>query len=473
MKVLLIFPPQSAKLVHGSLEQFKKVDVGAYPPLGLMCIAAYLKKYSVYDVQIVDAVGAKMNYEQLSTDIRECAPEVVGIYTSTFTIYDSHKTAKLVKQIDKKIKVIFGGPHIEIYPEETLNLPEVDFVVLGEGEISLLGLLDSLAGRKELSEVKGIGYKKNGELYFTEKRPLIPNLDEIPFPAREMTNYRKYYSLIGRNEIATTIMSSRGCPHRCSFCYVPYMGTLRLRSAKNVISEIEECIGLGIREFFFFDENFTVNKKIVTGICDEIISKKLNIVFYIRSRIDTVNEEMLRKLKRAGCERIQFGVESGSPRILKAMNKKITREQIEKTFHLTRKIGIPIYADFMFGYPGETEEEMEETIQFANKLDPDFVQYGVTMFLPQTKIYEDALRSGLLKEDFWRNLARNPTVDVFYPLGSNLYSRRELEEIQRKAYLSFYFRPKYLMKRLIGLRSFLELKRQLPAGFRLLRGRSA
>jgi radical SAM superfamily enzyme YgiQ (UPF0313 family) len=437
-----------------------------------MYVAAYINKYSDYKVEILDAACEKIDYSGLYKEVQRRNPKVVGVYTSTFSLYDSYKVAKLVKEVSHGITVILGGPHIEIYPEESLNLPEIDFVVISEGEISFTELINCLVKKKDFSLVKGIGYKKNGSLYFTERRPMISNLDELPFPVRQLTGYHRYYSFIGSKKIATTIMSSRGCPHRCSFCYIPYQGSLRMRSAKSVISEIEECIKLGIKEFFFFDENFTINEKLVIDICDEIISNRLNIIFYIRSRIDTVSEEMLKKLKKAGCQRIQFGVESGSPRILKIMNKKINLEQIEKTFEMTKKIGIPTFADFMLGYPGETEEEIELSIKFAKKIDPDFVQYGVTMFLPQTKIYEDALKNRLLKEDYWRIFARTPNNNISYPLASSDYGRNELEKIQRKAYISFYLRPKYILKRLSLLKNIREFIRQLKAGFQLLGGKT-
>ena len=469
--LLLVFPPLSSGLAYGSHEQFKNIDVGVYPPLGLMYISSYLGRYSDYTVKILDAVAEKISHEQLADEIRKINPRIVGIYTSCFTIYDSYKVARTVKGLNKEIQVILGGPHIEIYPEETLSLSDVDFIVMGEGEMVVLELLDAVSGKGRFSEIKGAGYKENGRFVINERRPMISNLDEIPFPDRTATDYTKYYSLIGNNAVSTVIMSSRGCPHRCNFCYVPYQGSLRLRSAQNVIQELEECVQLGIREFFFFDENFTLNKRLVSEICDGIVDKKLNIDFYIRSRVDTLNEDILSKLKRAGCNRIQFGVESGSPRVLEIMNKRIKVEQIRRVFAMVKKFDIPIYADFMLGYPTETMEEMKQTIAFAKELDPAYVQFGVTMLLPRTKIYEDALESGFLEEDFWRNLAANPAGDVLCPLASGEYARQELDAMLREAHVQFYFRFKFLVRKLLSIRSPLELKRQMRAGLALLVGR--
>ncbi|MDY6861401.1 MAG: radical SAM protein, partial [Thermodesulfobacteriota bacterium] len=199
-----------------------------------------------------------------------------------------------------------------------------------------------------------------------------------------------------------------------------------------------------------------------------IISRKLDIEFYIRSRVDTLNEEIIGKLKEAGCKRIQLGVESGSPRILKLMNKGIIIDQIKYTAGLVKKYNIPLYADFMLGYPTETKEEIEQSIRFAIDIDPDYAQFGVTMLFPKTKIYENALKSGFLKEDFWRKVTLHPDPDITYPIASERYSKEELEKMQYKAHLRFYFRPAFLIKKLYKIKNLKELKRQAQAGLKLL-----
>lgn len=466
MKLLLIFPPDTSVLSQGSLEQFKDIDVGCYPPLGLMYIAAHVLKNSHHEVEILDANVERMHFDAIEDEIRRRNPDIVGTYATSFTLYDSCQVVKAAKRADESMKVIVGGPHVDIYPEETLSLSGVDFVVMGEGEKTVTELLDCIerGNDSEYSKLAGMGYKVNGRTKHNTRRAYHHSLDDVPFPARKCTPYKKYYSLIGKNAISTTIMSSRGCPSSCNFCYIQYGRSLRMRSPKNVCDELEECVGMGIKEFFFFDENFTINKKRVMAICQEIIDRGLDIYFDIRSRVNTVDEEVLSKLNEAGCARIQFGVESGSPEIIKAMNKRISIDEVRRAFKMTKKVGITTYADFMVGYPGETKEQMLQTIEFAKELDPDYVQFGITMLFPQTKIYHEALSSGFLKEDFWKNAARNPSEYVKPPLASQTYSCEELEALQKKASLDFYLRPSYILKRLAKIRTFIEFKRQSLAG---------
>lgn len=470
MKLLLIFPPDLSALSHGSLEQFREVDVGCYPPLGLMYIAAYLKKYSKHDVEILDAGVEKLGYEGIKKAVKERDPDVVGIYASCFTIYDSYQAVKASKEAKDNVRIVLGGPHVDIYPIESLALSEVDFIVMGEGEATLAELLNYLENKgTQLSEIEGIGYKKNGQSFIATRRPYHPSLDALPFPARHLTPFKKYYSLIGKNEISTTIMASRGCPSNCNFCHIPYGRSIRMRSPSNVCDELEECVAMGIKEFFFFDENFTINRKRTIALCEEIVKRGINIYFDVRSRVNTVDEEVCLNLKKAGCERIQFGVESGSPRILEAMNKRISLELVEKTFKIAKRAGLTTYADFMIGYPGETKEDIEMTMELAERLEVGFVQYGITMLFPQTKIYNDALQKGSLKEDFWRNVAKDPTAEVSAPLASESFNKEELEEMLRTAYSRFYFRPRYIFRRLLSVNSLLEFKRQAGAGLHVMR----
>lgn len=468
MKLLLVMPAGGQTHSNVTPNSYRDLDIGLYPPLGLMYVGAYIQKYSSHDVQILDMDAERMGYAELGAEISRRQPDIVGIYITSFTIYDSYKVAQEAKKVDSKIAVVMGGPHVDIYTEETLDLPCVDYLVLGEGEVTVTELLNSLQESSDLSNISGIAYKKDGQRVVTPRRALHHSLDSLPFPARRLVPYQRYYSLIGTGNVSTTMMATRGCPSGCNFCYVQYGKTFRTRSAKNVADEIEACVKMGIREFFFFDENFTLNKRNVLAICEEIINRKLEICFDVRSRVNTVDENLLRKLKEAGCERIQFGVESGTPEILKAMNKNITVEEARKAFKLAKEVGLTTYADFMIGYPGESLDQIMRTIEFTTELDPEFVQYGITSLFPRTKIYHEALEKGILKEDPWREVAKNPVSDFLPPLASENFSREELERLQRLAYRRFYIRPKYILRRLRKVNSPLQLFRQARAGLSIL-----
>lgn len=470
MKLLLLMPQSGVSLSNVTPDNYKDLDIGRCPPLGLMYIGGYLLSKANHQVEILDIGLEHLDSQGLEREVERRSPDVVGIYTTCFTIYNAYEVAKCVKGVDRDIIVVLGGPHVDIYPEETLGLPCVDYIVTGEGEITVEELLNALESRQEPSKVRGIGYKIDGQGFLTPHRPLHPSLDNLPFPARGILPYRKYYSIIGNNEISTTIMASRGCPSGCNFCYVQYGRTLRMRSPSNVCDEIEQCVDMGIMEFFFFDENFTLNKKNVYAFCDEILRRGLKIYFDIRSRVNTVDEHMLQRLKEAGCERIQFGVESGTAEILEAMKKRITLKQVENAFSAAHKAKLITYADFMIGYPGENLDQIMQTIDFALRLDPDFVQFGVTSLFPKTYIYKDALERGVLKGDVWRVMAKNPTPDFLPPLGSETFSREELERLQRMAYRKFYLRPKYVLRRLTKVGSFTQLYRQAKAGYHVLAG---
>lgn len=466
----MVMPPGGPSLSNITPGNYKDLNIGHYPPLGLMYVAAYLEKKSAHHVEMLDVTVEGLDYRGLEGEIRKHAPDAVGIYTTCFTVYNAYEVARCAKGVNPNTIVMLGGPHVDIYPKETVSLSEVDYLVLGEGEITVKELLDALEKRQDPSNIAGIVYKRNGEKHVTAHRPLHHSLDALPFPARHLLPYKRYYSLIGKSEISTTIMASRGCPSGCNFCYVQYGRSIRMRSPENICDEIGQCVEMGIREFFFFDENFTINRKKVLALCDEIKKRGLKVYFDIRSRVNTVDEEVLGRLREAGCVRIQFGVESGTQEILQAMNKRITLEQVWKAFRAAKKVGIITYADFMLGYPGENLDQIKKTIDFALELDPDFVQFGVTSLYPKSKIYYDALEKGHLKTDVWAEMSSNPVENFLPPLASETFSREELEALQRLAYRRFYLRPSYMLKRLLKVNSLTQFFRQARAGYHVLSG---
>ena len=468
MYLLLLNPPYERSMFSLVAADFlKDIAFGFYPPLGLLYVAAAVEANSSHKVEVLDADVEGMSYEAIQQEVRQKNPDLVGIYTSSVALSMAYKTAKAVKEVNINILVIAGGPHAQIYPQETAALPEIDYVILGEGEENVVNLLHCLEQDSDPACLDGIVFQRDGEIIVSPRINWIKDLDALPFPARHLTPFHKYHSLIGKDNISTTLMASRGCPYRCTFCYIPFDGKLRLRSVANIIDEIQACVAMGIKEFFFFDEIFTVNKERVIAICQEIMERKLDIIFDIRSRVDTIDEEVIRHLKEAGCSRIQFGVESASPEILQAMNKKITLEQVYQAFKLAKKYKLATLADFMLGYPGETREQMQKTIELAKKLHPDFVQYAITVFYPATKIYQEAVEQGRV-EDLWKRFAQNPDYKAPVPIASDLYSREEMVTLLTRAYNSFYLRPQYVWQRLKKVKSWSEFKRQARAGLQML-----
>ena len=473
MRILLIYPP-NGNMITANVplfdEAFDKGESGFYPPLGIMIVAAYVEQNTEHKIEILDTQVERMNYNDIEKEIKRRKPDVVGITAMTFTLIDVIMTAKVVKSIDENIKVVLGGPHVNIYPDETINIPEVDYLVLGEGEITFTELIQNMGNMGRLKQIKGLAFKEGDKIVNTDQRTLIDNLDAIPFPARHLTPYKKYYSLLAKRSPVTTMITSRGCPYKCLFCDRPHLGKkFRARSANNVVDEMEECMSMGVNEFLIYDDTFTINRKRVINICDEILKRGLDIGWDIRARVDNVDAEMLKKLKEAGCERIHYGIESANPEILKVLRKGITVEQVIKAFKLTKKVGISTLAYFMIGSPRETRAQALETIEFAKKLNPDFIHFSVTTPFPATPLYYMGLEEGVFKKDYWQDFAKNPTNGFVPELWEENLSREEWIELLKYAYKSFYTRPTYIIKSLIGVRSIEELKRKAKGGLKVFK----
>lgn len=469
MKVLLIHPPDE-NMVTTNVPSVVDEETGLYPPLGLMYVAAYAEKNTDHKIEILDAQAEEVGYDEIEREIEKKKPDIVGIQSMTFTHIDTILTAKIVKSVDRDIKIVLGGPHVNIYPNETINIPEVDYLVLGEGEVPFTELIQNLDDGQKLETVKGLVFKDRNRVVNTGPRELIQDLDSIPFPARHLTSYKKYYSLLARRSPITTMMTSRGCPYKCLFCDRPHLGKrFRARSAENVVDEMEECVDRGIQEILIYDDTFTINRQRVVDICKKISKRGLDIGWDVRARVNTVDEELLKIMKDAGCERIHYGVEAGTPEILKILRKGITLKQVEDAFRWTKDIGITTLAYFIIGSPTETREQILQTLEFAKKLDPDFAHFSVMTPFPATDLYHLGLAEGVLKNDYWQEFAKNPTKEFEPELWEEGLPREKLVELLKHAYKSFYSRPSYIIRGIIKVRSYEEFKRKIKAGIGVLK----
>lgn len=468
MKILLINVPNDNEII-GNNPSIIEEERGFNPPLGLLYIAGYLEKYSNHKITVIDAQVERLDYPQLEARIKEADPDVVGMTAMSFTLIDVIKTVNITKKVNKNIQVVLGGPHVHLFPDETIHLENVDYLIVGEAERTFKALLDNLGNKEKLKETLGIVFKEGERIVKTGFPPLIENLDEIPFPARHLVPYKKYSSLLAKGDVVTTIFTSRGCPFRCTFCDRPHLGKLfRFQSAGRIVDELEECTKMGIHEFLFYDDTFSINKQRVFDVCEEILKRKLDLRWDIRSRVDTINEEMIKQLKAAGCQAIHYGVEAGTEKILKVLNKGITLDKVRETFELTRKHKIAILAYFMIGNPTETKEDILETFRVTRELDPDYLHMTILTPFPGTEIYFNGLKNRMIKKDYWREFAKNPTPDFVPPHWDEIFTREELCDLLVQGYKNFYMRPKYILKRLQALRSFGEFKRKASAGLKVL-----
>ncbi len=467
MKILLIYPPNKHMTVTEIPESLNK-SRGHLPSLGLLYIGANLKRHNIHDVKVLDTQVENLSYKQIADRIAEERPNIVGIQVFTYSFLDALNVAEITKKVSKEIMVVMGGPHILFYPKETLNFPYVDYVVIGEGEEIFAELVETLSTGEKRADIKGVGYKDKGEIIVNNSPGIIRNLDDLPLPDRTMLPYQKYSSILSKNHPVTTMMTSRGCPYRCTFCHeagVKY----REASPAVVVSEIEECLKLGIREIFIHDDTFTVNRKRVFKICEEIMRRGLKFDWDVRGRVDTVNKDLLTMMKKAGCVRISYGVESGNQKVLDRLKKGITLEQIYKAFRYSKEVGITTLADFMIGSPGEGKEELSQTMNLLRKIKPDFVQFSLTTPFPGTKLYKQGIEDGIIDRDYWKEFATKPDAAFLPPAWEEILTREESSQWVRYAYKKHYLSPRFMFRSIFEVRSGRDFIDKARAMFDLIR----
>ncbi len=416
------------------------------PPLNLMYLASSLEEES-YSVKIIDDDLLQKGYENVSKQAEKLNPQLVGVTATTSTIKSALKYLELIKNILPESLTVIGGPHTTFMPYETLkNSDNLDVVVIGEGEETMVDLTNHATQNiEDINDVNGIVYRdwKDGNLKTTEKRPLIKDLDKLPFPARHLVPFDSY----GVSQEQTGgIITSRGCVYNCNYCSSSLiMGKkFRSRSPGNVVDEIEELIDTyHINDIGFMDDTFMLNKKRASDIADEIKARDLDLTFVASSRVDRVDKSLLENLKSSGLKTIYYGVESGSQRILDLMKKGITLKNVEDAVKMAKDVNLDVLTSFILGYPGETEEDMNTTIDFSTKLDSDYCQYSILTPFPGTPIYKDLIEKNLIDNEDWDRYTVLKPILKYNELGLN---KKLVERKLATAYLKFYTRPKYLLK---------------------------
>jgi len=437
LDILLIAPPYEDTYGFMDIK-----TMGWYnPPLGLTYIQSFIKKHG-FKSKTIDMICLSNPWEKICEIIAKFKPKYIGISCTTPMIPKAEKISKIAKGVDKNIKIILGGSHPTAMVQETIGYPWVDFVVFGEGEQTVLELLQD----KNHEDIAGLAFKKNNNVVINKKRALIKNLDELPFPDVSDLPMEKYTSpWLGR---ATNIQMSRGCPYNCTFCasILVWDRKYRVRSVKNVIAEIKSYIdNYGITNFLFNDDTFTVSKKITLDFCKEIQRAKLKINWDCLTRLDCVDEELLTAMKKAGCKVIRYGIEYGSQKQLDSMNKQLEKDKLYDKLKLTQKAGIQTYGFFIIGQPYSTEQDLMDTIEFARSLPLDYAQFAMIVPLPGTKIWYDCLQKkgiSLVTSDWSRFCFHNlPVVEL-----PGIKPERILY-FYRLAYKRFYFHFSFIVKR--------------------------
>ena len=404
------------------------------PPLGILGIGTLLKRHG-HQVQLFDLDVFRS--DPLPA-IKEFGPDLIGISMMT-TGYP--QTMALLPRLKAQMPGCvygMGGIHASSLPERTLAEFGLDFVCVGEGEYTLLDVCERLGSGTSLEGVKGILYRdSNGKVRDNGRRPLIENLDELPYADRTLLDFEFYLTPPGVLKgyflpRSTSCMTSRGCPYRCIYCdsHEIFGRRYRRRSVEHVIGEIEWLIkDFGVTGFLFMDDIFTLNQEWVHRFCDTVLARNITFLWGCVTRVDTVSEGLLRKMKRAGCRHIEYGVESGSERILKTLKKGFTKEQIRKAFALTNRVGIRTFAAGMLNVPGQTMEDIEETKAFLEEIKPSFVHFFFTTPFPGTELWDMAIEKRWLRPDvdFSRDWDFRSTQYPAVPMGMD---REELRRIR-------------------------------------------
>ena len=468
MKVLLIAPPHRHMFTQGQPSYYTE-EQAVLPPLGLLSVAGYLlEKAPRHEVRVLDMPVLGMDQKGLSAFLRDFVPDLVGINCLTNLLYDTLQTARTVKQACSGVPVVLGGYHTQLFPAESLQMDEVDAVVLGAGEVPFKELLDGFEATGRVPRLPGVLTRADQIRDISSEIQTVREPDLLPLPARHLTPYEKYYAAVSVASPTTLIMTSFGCPFRCIFCNTSRIQKVVVKSPARIADEFSACSDMGIRELAVLDENFTINRKHVMALTEEIRRRGLDISWHIKSRVDHIDSELMHALRSAGCYSIHFGVESGDEEILKLIRKDITLEQVRRAFRLCREQGLEVTAAFMMGFPGETREQVEKTISFAMELDPNYVQFSMATPLPGTELYRMALERGLYPHDHWKDFSRNPAPEFQPPGWYEIFSRKELEALLQSAYRRFYIRPRYIWRRVRSLHSLEEFRRDVQIGLRFL-----
>jgi anaerobic magnesium-protoporphyrin IX monomethyl ester cyclase len=392
----------------------------SYPPLGLAYIGAVLERER-HVVKIFDlTLGKDRSIENKMEDVIRFAPDIIGISVMTHSYSSAIKTALYLKNTTGAY-IVFGGPHPTIMPEDVLKNAFIDFVIIGEGEDTFLKICQNLQTKK-FSGIGGLCYKENGKLVIQPKDNFIENLDSIPFPARHLLKIDDYKLVDDRGHPMVTIMSSRGCPYGCIYCYKGLFGrTYRQRSPEDIVGEIKSCIKLGYKSFYFIDDLFTLNAERVDSLTKAIKEEKLDIRWQCLARVNNATLEMFKKMKDAGCYKVHFGIESGNQNILNRVKKGITLAQVRNAVKCCKEADIKTKGYFMIGMPGDTEETIQDTLRFAKELELNDTMFSITTPFPGTELWDkiDKSKIGPLSDAcyFIDNSDKDSDFHIFYNLS--------------------------------------------------------
>jgi len=430
------------------IEDVKKM-VGAAPPLGMLYIATYLKENGV-DISIIDEAAQGYSLKGTIDWVKKENPDILGFSTLSATGRKAALIAEKVKNENPDIVTVFGNFFATFNAERILKkYPSVDYIIRGEGEHTSLELATCLEKKGDLKKVLGINFRNNGQIISTPDRPLIKDIDSLPFPDRELLDV-EYHNTTAGVVVApkkfSGFVTSRGCVYRCRFCGCRRLARSlwRSRSVDKILEELHLLSSQGYKQFLFVDDNFTLNPKRVIKMCRRMKKEKVDVEFFAEGRVDHCPQDMLQEMVRANCKMIYFGIENGTQKVLDYYDKQTTPQQAMGAVRRARKVGIDvIVASFILGAPHETRQEIWNTLKFAQKLQVDIPQFNILATFPGTDIWEELKMQGLVDEEkHWE------TGVMVSEVSPDTVPSKEIEQMIHDGYQRFFIRPEYIVKQL-------------------------
>lgn len=457
MKCTLIIPAWEPEDIFPTGTAASQINY--WQPLGTLWVAASLERAG-HQVELLN--GAFLSHDTIIEKVRRDKPDFIGLYSTAFGWKKAKYTAGCIKAIFPHIFIAVGGPYPIAMAEQCLvDCQWIDAAVTGEGEITVVEMVGRLAKKRDLGRVAGVAFRDGNQVRRNDDRPLIDDLDALPFPARELLAETDTYippPATYRRKPVAVMMTSRGCDRKCIYCFQmdkERKSGIRFRSIDNVMEEIEHCLAQGYREIKFIDETLAADYDRAMELAREIKARGLDFTWFASACVNQVDKPLLRAFKEAGCWAMLMGVESGVQKNLNTIRKGITLSQVKRAVRSAQEVGIRVFTPFLFGIPGETYEDGLETIDFACKLNPDMANFHCLTPFPGTELYDNVDKYGKMSND----------LNDFTYQGSafipHTMSREEIGELRQIAFKKFYSRPKFLIRRLLGLRSVHDLRAAL------------
>ncbi len=454
MKCALVIPAWEPEEIFPTKTAASQINY--WQPLGTLWVAAALQQAG-HEVEFFN--GAFLTHTEILQAVTRFGPDCIGLYSTTFGWPKAKKTARNLKIILPDVFITVGGPYPIALQEQCLeDCKWIDSVVYGEGEVSVVSLVERLVDGKPLDGVKGVAFRRGDQIVRNQPQPLVEELDSLPFPARELLGEADRYipaPATYRRKPVAVVMTSRGCNRHCIYCFQidkSRKSGIRYRSIDNVMAEIELCLEQGYREIKFIDETLAADYNRAMRLAQEIRSRGLDFTWFASACVNQVDKPLLQAFKEAGCWAMLMGAESGVQKNLNTLGKGITLSQVRQAVRSAREVGIKVFTPFLFGIPGETFSEGLETIKFACALNPDVANFHSLTPFPGTELYDNLKKYGTVADDLadytYQGAAFTPYT----------MTREEIMALRQMAFRRFYSRPKFLIRRLADMSSLNDLR---------------